>query len=279
MNGGLYDPDTIALETSLGYYLTKARQALVERMDRALEPFDLTAQQIGVILLLSRGYARTPFELSRKMSYDSGSMTRMLDRLERKGLVARSRSEQDRRMIELTLTERGADAARALPSLIATALNAQLAGFSADELAMLTGLRIRRILLPVTLLFLALCGVQLFVFRLNPAVLSVHPMMLPWGEVISNPATARPGWWFGPLYGFGLLIEVFGLYCGFKVWRRDRLAGGLIIASITLKIGTHVLLVLKGLGLIQIPFFGMVDQVLWVAVIAVVLNLVLPKDI
>lgn len=140
MTGGLYDPENIALETSLGYYLSKAKQALVERMDRALEPHDLTAQQIGVILLLSRGYARTPFELSRKMSYDSGSMTRMLDRLERKGLVARSRSEQDRRMIELTLTERGADAARALPSLIANALNAQLDGFSADELVTLTGL-------------------------------------------------------------------------------------------------------------------------------------------
>ena len=36
-------------------------------------------------------------------------------------------------MIELTLTERGAEAARALPSLIANALNAQLDGFSADE--------------------------------------------------------------------------------------------------------------------------------------------------
>ncbi|AOI68968.1 MarR family transcriptional regulator [Burkholderia ubonensis] len=140
MNGGLYDPDGIELESSLGYYLTKARQALIERMDRALEPLDLTAQQVGVILLLSRGYVRTPFELSRKMAYDSGSMTRMLDRLERKGFIARSRSEQDRRVIELTLTERGADAARALPSLIATALNAQLAGFSADELATLTGL-------------------------------------------------------------------------------------------------------------------------------------------
>ncbi|RQS63461.1 MarR family transcriptional regulator [Burkholderia sp. Bp8963] len=140
MNGGLYDPDDIQLETSLGYYLTKARQALVERMDRALEPLDLTAQQVGVILLLSRGYVRTPFELSRKMSYDSGSMTRLLDRLERKGFIVRSRSEQDRRVIELSLTERGADAARALPSVIATALNAQLTGFSADELAMLTGL-------------------------------------------------------------------------------------------------------------------------------------------
>ncbi|MDR8031969.1 MarR family transcriptional regulator, partial [Burkholderia cenocepacia] len=77
MTGGLYYPENISLETSLGYYLSKAKQALVERMDRALEPFDLPAQQIGVILLLSRGYARTPFELSRKMSYDSGSMTRM----------------------------------------------------------------------------------------------------------------------------------------------------------------------------------------------------------
>ncbi|WP_459741129.1 MarR family winged helix-turn-helix transcriptional regulator, partial [Pseudomonas aeruginosa] len=75
-----------------------------------------------------------------KMSYDSGSMPLMLDRLERKGLIARARSEQDRRMIELTLTERGLEAARALPSLVATALNAQLEGFSADELATLTGL-------------------------------------------------------------------------------------------------------------------------------------------
>ena len=42
-------------------------------------------------------------------------------------------------MIELTLTERGAEAARALPSLIANALNAQLDGFSADDVT-LTGL-------------------------------------------------------------------------------------------------------------------------------------------
>lgn len=140
MNSGLYDPEHIELETSLCYYLTKARQAMVERLDSALAPLDLTAQQISVILLLARGYARTPFELSRKLSYDSGSMTRMLDRLERKGLIARARSAQDRRVIELTLTGRGAQAARALPALIANALNAQLAGFSADELLVLTGL-------------------------------------------------------------------------------------------------------------------------------------------
>lgn len=137
---GLYDPQHIELESSLGYYLTKARQALVERMDRALGPLDLTAQQISVILLLGRGYARTPFELSRKLSYDSGSMTRMLDRLEKKGFIARTRSASDRRVIELALTERGGLAAQALPGLIATELNAQLTGFSAEELALLTSL-------------------------------------------------------------------------------------------------------------------------------------------
>lgn len=139
-DSGLYDPGSIELETSLAYYLTKARQRLVERMDRALEPLGLTAQQIGVVLLLSRGYARTPFELSRKLTYDSGSMTRMLDRLEKKELIARTRSASDRRVIELALTARGEAAAAELPRLIATALNAQLEGFSADELAVLTGL-------------------------------------------------------------------------------------------------------------------------------------------
>jgi DNA-binding MarR family transcriptional regulator len=133
MNDGLYDPENIELETSVGFYLTKARQALLERLDRALEPLDLTAQQIGVILLLSRGYARTPFELSRKMAYDSGSMTRMLDRLEAKGLVARVRSSEDRRVVNLELTREGREAARQIPAVLCKVQNAFLQGLSVEE--------------------------------------------------------------------------------------------------------------------------------------------------
>ncbi|MET5020599.1 MarR family transcriptional regulator, partial [Burkholderia pseudomallei] len=81
-------------------------------------------------VLLARVYARTQFELSRKLSYDSGSMTRMLDRLEKMGFVVRARSESDRRVIELAQTERGAHAARALPAQNATQLNPQLEGLS-----------------------------------------------------------------------------------------------------------------------------------------------------
>jgi DNA-binding MarR family transcriptional regulator len=143
MNDGSYNADEIDLTSSLGYYLTKARNVLVERTDRAVKPLGLTAQQIGVIVMLSSRRASTPFELSRAMSYDSGSMTRLLDRLEKKGFVVRTRSDADRRMVKLELTPQGHDAARQLPSLGAAVLNEQLRGFSAAEHATLIELLAR----------------------------------------------------------------------------------------------------------------------------------------
>jgi DNA-binding MarR family transcriptional regulator len=137
MTDGPYNAHTTPLESSLGYYLTKARNVLVERTDRAVAPLGLTAQQIGVIVMLSSRRASTPFELSRAMSYDSGSMTRLLDRLEKKGFVVRTRSDADRRMVKLELTPQGHEAARQLPGLGAAVLNEQLRGFSAAEHATL----------------------------------------------------------------------------------------------------------------------------------------------
>jgi DNA-binding MarR family transcriptional regulator len=137
MTDGPYRADETQLMSSLGYYLTKARNVLVERTDRAVKPLGLTAQQIGVILMLSSRRASTPFELSRAMSYDSGSMTRLLDRLEKKGFVVRTRSDADRRMVKLELTSQGHEAARQLPGLGAAVLNEQLRGFSAEEHATL----------------------------------------------------------------------------------------------------------------------------------------------
>ncbi|MBP0591105.1 MarR family transcriptional regulator [Paraburkholderia sp. LEh10] len=140
MTHGPYQPESIHLESSLGYFLTKARNVLVDRTDRAVAHLGLTTQQIGVILLLSCGRATTPFELSRVMSYDSGSMTRMLDRLEKKGLIARSRSDRDRRIVKLELTLQGQEAASQLPQIGAAVLNEQLRGFSDADLATLIDL-------------------------------------------------------------------------------------------------------------------------------------------
>ncbi|HTH61851.1 MAG TPA: MarR family transcriptional regulator [Paraburkholderia sp.] len=135
-------PETgeIGVGSGLGYFLSTARNVLATRMDRAVEPLGLTSSQIGVILLLWFGRARTPFEMSRALSYDTGSMTRMLDRLEKKGFVERRRSSADRRVVELALTPAGQHAARELPALIDAVLRDQLQGFSPDDVATLVRL-------------------------------------------------------------------------------------------------------------------------------------------
>lgn len=140
MNDGPVIPGAIGVESSLGYFLSTARNVLAARMDRAVEPLGLTSSQIGVVLLLWFGRARTPLEMSRALSYDTGSMTRMLDRLEKKGLVERRRSSADRRVVELALTGRGQDTARQLPERVAVVLHEQLRGFSADEVETLVRL-------------------------------------------------------------------------------------------------------------------------------------------
>ncbi|WP_322043653.1 MarR family transcriptional regulator [Paraburkholderia sp. J67] len=140
MSDGPYVPGKVGVVPSLGYFLSTARNVLATRMDRAVAPLGLTSSQIGVILLLWFERARTPNEMSRVLSYDTGSMTRMLDRLEKKGFLERKRSHADRRVVELELTPLGRHAAQQLPDLIAAVMNEQLQGFSADEVTMLISL-------------------------------------------------------------------------------------------------------------------------------------------
>jgi len=67
-------------------------------------------------------------------------MTRALDRLEAKGLVARVRSSEDRRVVNLELTDAGREVAAVVPAVLAEVLNLHLAGFSHDEWRALLGM-------------------------------------------------------------------------------------------------------------------------------------------
>src|SRR3546814_13183379 len=61
--------------------------------------------------------ASTPSNLARNLAVDSASVTRLLDRLDNKGMIQRATKErvdrtQDRRVIEIVLTERGINVMR-----------------------------------------------------------------------------------------------------------------------------------------------------------------------
>ena len=84
------------------------------------------------MILKDRG--DTAAMLARGMECDTGSMTRMLDRLEAKDLISRTRSTDDRRRLQLELTPSGKRMAERLVAAIVKVLNRHLDGFSVAEL-------------------------------------------------------------------------------------------------------------------------------------------------
>jgi DNA-binding MarR family transcriptional regulator len=128
-----YTPENFHLTQSIGFHLNKARNSLLLEMDSALRPLDINGQQMGILLALTRGMAGTPFEISKLLGIDSGLMTRMLDRLEEKGLLERSRSIDDRRVVNLTLTSKGRLVSAEIPSIAPEVLNERLKAFTPEE--------------------------------------------------------------------------------------------------------------------------------------------------
>lgn len=130
-----YNRDNFMLTQSIGFHLNRARNSLLMEMDSALRPLDINGQQMGILMTLMRGTATTPFEISKLLSIDSGLMTRMLDKLEEKGLLSRSRSIDDRRVVNLDLTDKGRGIAAQIPDIAPEVLNERLKGFSETEFA------------------------------------------------------------------------------------------------------------------------------------------------
>jgi DNA-binding MarR family transcriptional regulator len=141
----LYSTETWSMDESLGYLIHQVRGRIVAAIDAELVPLDITWAQWGTLLKIANGHARTASELSRCMAGDTGSTTRMLDRLEQKGLIRRERSSEDRRIVRLFLTEAGQQLYPRLPPIAVKVLNQHLRGFSRDELETMKGF-LRRML-------------------------------------------------------------------------------------------------------------------------------------
>ena len=106
---------------------------ITQAADKRLEPQGITHAQWGPLFMLRRCRASTVAELARELQTDPGAMTRLLDRLECKGLCRRVRSTDDRRVVNLELTPEGEVAADMVPAELAQILNEHLAGFSKTE--------------------------------------------------------------------------------------------------------------------------------------------------
>jgi MarR family transcriptional regulator, multiple antibiotic resistance protein MarR len=117
----------------IGPLIGRVRSVMLSRLDAELQPFGITGMQFAILKHVADGAAETAADLCRLMHYDTGSMTRLLDRLEEKGLIRRERSKDDRRVVSLRITSAGRTGLPRLQDSTARVIQRMLTGFSAAE--------------------------------------------------------------------------------------------------------------------------------------------------
>jgi DNA-binding MarR family transcriptional regulator len=128
-----YRAATYCAEDSVGYLMKRIMLSVVYQADKRFDEHDLTSAQWGPLLKLRNAGPCTVVELARWLQIDAGAMTRLLDRLEKKGLCKRVRSTEDRRVVMVELTPEGDAVSAKVPAVLAEVMNAHLAGFSKTE--------------------------------------------------------------------------------------------------------------------------------------------------
>ncbi|MEO7241891.1 MAG: MarR family transcriptional regulator [Variovorax sp.] len=140
-----YDPANYRAEDSVGYLIRRILSAVGQNIALQMCEPGPTFPQWLPLYKIHLGHAGTVAELARECELDTGAMTRLLDRLEAKGLCRRVRSLEDRRVVHIELTDDGRAAAQHVPHVLSRVQNEHLAGFSEKEFKQLLGF-LRRIL-------------------------------------------------------------------------------------------------------------------------------------
>lgn len=129
-----------AEEAALGLYRTSAR--VQRRISETIESSGITLQQYNVLRIL-RGArpARIPtLEVAARMIEQTPGVTRLLDRLEARGLIVRERCTVDRRRVFCTISDSGLALVEALDGPVLATIDAVLGHLPADRLQQLTTL-------------------------------------------------------------------------------------------------------------------------------------------
>ena len=127
--------DPLTMESLRAYLkLMRAAKSVVARLEPGLAQERLTPTQLGVLEAIFHKGPLTQRDLGRKLLSSAGNMTDVIDKLERRDLVRRSRKPGDRRAVRVELTPAGAAAIEGLFPRHAAAIVAAMGGLEVEEL-------------------------------------------------------------------------------------------------------------------------------------------------
>lgn len=96
-----------SLEDSLPLKLLKARETIMDQFRPQLNAHGITAQQWRVLRALVEHREMDAGDLARTVAIRMPSISRILKSLEKNGLVCKRRSEEDKRLVDVKITDAG----------------------------------------------------------------------------------------------------------------------------------------------------------------------------
>ena len=99
--------ESMKLDSQLCFPLYAASRKIVSLYTPYLKPLGITYTQYIMFLVLWEKDEITVGDLCRRLKLDTGTVTPMLKNTEKQGLIKRTRSEEDERVVVITLTPEG----------------------------------------------------------------------------------------------------------------------------------------------------------------------------
>ena len=123
----------VRLENDLGFLVARTHRAMRRWLTSRLEPLGLTYEQFRVLNSLCEQDRISQVSIADRASIDVTSLARMLERMEKAGLVRREPSPDDSRINLVVLTERARQLAAQFAPIRTLGLETATKGLDAKE--------------------------------------------------------------------------------------------------------------------------------------------------
>ena len=134
-------------------------------------------------------------------------------------------------------------------------------------LSLVSGVRARPYLWFTTVVMVS-ASVLSLLFPVTATVLGIERLTLPWGETISVTVRGPSPVWVAPLYVLGISVDVFGTWCAFRLWSRDRIGGALVGMASLGGITADIVAARVDVASARLAYVGIAPWALWLVLIA-----------
>ncbi|WP_284640100.1 MarR family winged helix-turn-helix transcriptional regulator [Paenibacillus silviterrae] len=131
------------LEDSFGFLINHAGRRMSQLLTLHFQAYDITTEQWTVLHRLAEQDGISQKELARRTEKDQTNITRILDHLQRKGLIERRANASDRRSFLTYITDKGRGLDQTLVPIEQRVISSVMRGFTEEQIHILRELLIQ----------------------------------------------------------------------------------------------------------------------------------------